>query len=48
MFILFDLHPKIIKHMNRQAFMKTLEVIGKVYGLLLQNFEEQLTSFIVI
>lgn len=31
--------------MNRQAFMKTLEVINQVYGSLLENFEEQALSW---
>lgn len=31
--------------MNRQAFMKTLEVVSQVYGSLLENFEEQALSW---
>jgi len=44
-FALFDLHPKKIKYMNRQTFMKTLKVISQVYGSLLENFEEQALSW---
>ncbi|XP_025191772.1 zinc finger MYM-type protein 1-like [Melanaphis sacchari] len=44
-FALFDLHPKKIKYMNRQTFMKTLKVICQVYGSILENFEEQALSW---
>lgn len=47
-FALFDLHPKKMKHINRQAFTKTLEVISQVYESLLENFEEQSVVFIVV
>jgi len=40
-FAVFDLHPKKIKLMDRQKFMKTLEVISEMYGSLLDNFKEQ-------
>lgn len=44
-FALFDLHPKKMKLMDRQAFMKTLKVISEMYGSLLDNFEEQALSW---
>jgi len=44
-FALIDLHPKKMKLMECQAFMKTLEVISEMYGSLLDNFEEQALSW---
>lgn len=45
MFALFHLHPKKMKHMQREKFLKTIELISTVYASLLDNFEKQSHSW---